>query len=210
MTRYVVMANGRGIRWGEHLGMPKHLIEYDGETLLRRIVRQVTERDPGSEIIISSKDPRYDTEGARRHAPAVNELELDRFVPELITDDVCFLYGDTLYSNAAIERIVRTSTDEMRFLGNERGIVAVRVGDGELMNRHLDHVRRLFLAGEIESCRGWQLYQSYAGQAFGEVRLEYGFTLMAEPTVGFNTPEEFEAFAQNAEAFSPLSDSARR
>src|SRR5699024_9463988 len=84
--RYVLMANGHGMRWGKHLGIPKHLISVDDETLIQRIVRQVRERDPNSDVVISSSNPLLETPGARRHAPQRNEIELDRFAPELVND----------------------------------------------------------------------------------------------------------------------------
>lgn len=192
--RYVVMANGKGTRWGGHRGIPKHLIEFDGETLLRRIVRQVSEADPTGEVVISASDPRYDTAGARRHAPQVNEIELDRFVPELISDEVCFLYGDTLYSTSAIRRIVHEPTVDIDFFGDERAIVAVKARNPDLLRSHLDRVRSLYLAGEIAHCRGWQLYQSYAGLPFGEIRVGPGFRTLREATIGFNTPEDHREF----------------
>ena len=78
--RFVIMANGHGTRWGGHSGIPKHLIEFEGETLLRRITRQLRALDPDAEVVISASNPDYETEGARRHTPRVNELEIDRFV----------------------------------------------------------------------------------------------------------------------------------
>ena len=72
--RYVIMANGKGIRWNDYLGIPKHLISVEEETLLERIVRQVTERNPTAEIIISSSDPRCETPGAIRYIPRRNEI----------------------------------------------------------------------------------------------------------------------------------------
>ncbi|MBN7794141.1 NTP transferase domain-containing protein [Microbacterium esteraromaticum] len=192
--RYVIMANGHGTRWGGHNGIPKHLIEFDGETLLRRIVRQVAEADPGADIVISASNPRYETEGARRHAPEVNEIELDRFVPELIVDEVTFLYGDTLYSTSAIAAIVAEPTTAIDFFGDERAIVAVKSVDRDLLLRHLDRVRRLFIANEIDACKGWQVYQSYEGLSFDDVVLGPRFRILDDATVGFNTPEEHTSF----------------
>lgn len=192
--RYVIMANGRGTRWGGHSGVPKHLIEFDGETLLRRIVRQVSSFNPGAEIVISASNPLYETEGARRHTPKVNEIELDRFVPELITDEICFLYGDTLYSTPAIQRIVATTTTEMDFFGDERAIVAVKSANSELLLSHLDRVRSLYLGGEISNCVGWQVYQSYDGLPFDEPQIGPRFHVLADATVGFNSPHEHETF----------------
>ena len=33
------MADGEGKRWGNYLGIPKHLIEIDGEPIIKRTVR---------------------------------------------------------------------------------------------------------------------------------------------------------------------------
>src|SRR5690606_5410011 len=105
-TRYVIMANGQGSRWDGYLGTAKHLLKLFGETLLERIVRQVSEHDAGAEIIISASNPQYDTPGATRHVPLRNDIELDRFVPEDINDNVCFLYGDAYYEDSAVKAIV--------------------------------------------------------------------------------------------------------
>lgn len=206
--RYVIMANGRGTRWGGHSGIPKHLIEFDGETLLRRIVRQVSEVDPGSDIVISSSNPDYETVGARRHSPRVNEIELDRFAPELVSDDVCFLYGDTLYSTSAIRTILAEPTTEIDFFGDERAIVAVKSADRELMLEHLDLVRGLYLTGQISSCKGWQVYQSYEGLPFDGVRIGPRFRNLDDAAIGFNTPDEHETFRkgirqENSDDYQP-------
>ncbi|QTV80569.1 hypothetical protein [Microbacterium sp. NIBRBAC000506063] len=84
----------------------------------------------------------------------MNELELDRFAPELFVDGVCFLYGDTLYSDEAMRHILATPVGDLDFFGDERGIVAVRAGDAEVLRTHFDRVRRLYLAGEIAACKG--------------------------------------------------------
>ena len=34
--KYIIMAAGMGTRWNNYLGVPKHLIELNGETLLGR------------------------------------------------------------------------------------------------------------------------------------------------------------------------------
>lgn len=192
--RYVIMANGRGTRWNSHRGITKHLIEFRGETLLRRIVRQVLAADPGSDVVISSANPAYDTPGARRHVPVRNELELDRFVPELIDEPVCFLYGDTLYADDTIAEIIATPPAELDFFGGLSGIIAVRSAAPETFRAHLERVRELYLAGEISECRGWQVYQSYEGLPFDEIRLGPAFHRTTGRAVGFNSPSDLEAF----------------
>ena len=192
--RYVIMANGKGTRWGGHLGIPKQLIEIEGETLLRRIVRQVSETDPQADIVISSSDHRHDTVGARRHEPERNEIELDRFVNELLVDDTCFLYGDTFYMDAAIQRIAANEEDGIEFFGDERSIVGVSVKDSRVMRVHLDIVREAYLTGHIDSCIGWQVYQSYEGQLGKPLNVNGNFTSVAGNVAGFNSPEDLRDF----------------
>ena len=150
--KYIIMADGKGTRWQNYNDIPKHFIEINGETLLARTVRLLKQGDPGCEVIITSHDPRYEVEGATRYEPKNNHLEIDRFTEELIADNVCFLYGDTYYSEEAAETIIKTEADDIHFFGNRRSIVAVKVADGELFRSHVDRVRQLFMEGKIEKC----------------------------------------------------------
>ena len=188
--KYIIMADGKGTRWQNYNDIPKHFIEIGGETLLGRTVRLLNEGDREAEVIITSHDPRYEVPGARRYEPLHNILEIDRFTEELIEDDVCFLYGDTYYSQAAMNTILQTGTEDMIFFGNERSIVAIKVKDGELFRGHVDNVRRLYLAGEIEKCIGWQVYQSFTGLPFGEKKIGPKYIVLEDGTEDFNSPED--------------------
>lgn len=188
--KYIIMADGKGTRWQNYNDIPKHFIEIGGETLLGRTVRLLNEGDREAEVIITSHDPRYEVPGARRYEPLHNILEIDRFTEELIEDDVCFLYGDTYYSKAAMNTILQTGTEDMIFFGNERSIVAIKVKDGELFRGHVDNVRRLYLAGEIEKCIGWQVYQSFTGLPFGEKKIGPKYIVLEDGTEDFNSPED--------------------
>ena len=101
--KYIIMADGKGTRWQNYNDIPKHLIEIGGETLLGRTVRLLKEGDPDGQVIITSHDSRYELPGAQRYEPKNNHLEIDRFTEELIEDQICFLYGDTFYSESAME-----------------------------------------------------------------------------------------------------------
>lgn len=190
------MANGRGTRWGNHMGIQKHLINVDGESLLQRIVRQVRSLDSTAEIIISSSNPCYEVFGARRYEPLRNEIELDRFVPELISDEICFLYGDTYYSDASMREIVEHEVSGVHFYGDLRSIIAVKSTNQSDLRHHLQRVRKLYLEGLIDNCIGWQLYQSVSNLPFTEKTITEKFLLVTGAT-GFNTPAEFHRFMQN-------------
>ena len=100
--KYIIMADGKGTRWNNYNNIPKHFIEVDGEMLLARTVRLLHLFDKECEVIITSHDERYEVEGATRYEPKENVLEIDRFTRELIEDNICFLYGDTYYSEESI------------------------------------------------------------------------------------------------------------
>ena len=189
--KYIIMADGKGTRWNNYHNIPKHLIEIGGETLLARTVRLLRENDALADIVITSHDPRYEVPGARRYEPRHNHLEIDRFTEELIENDACFLYGDTFYSEQVIKKIVQTPAEKLLFFGNERSIVAIKVADGALFRQHVDRVRELFLAGKIEKCIGWQVYQSFLGLPFGEKKIDAKYVLMKDGTEDFNSPEDY-------------------
>ena len=188
--KYVIMADGKGTRWNNHQDIPKHFIEINGETLLARTVRLLNEKDPGCQVFITSHDPRYEVEGAVRYEPKHNVLEIDRFTRELIEDNVCFLYGDTYYSDSSMDLIVGGEAEDMLFFGNEKSIIAVKVKDAELFRSHIQNVTDLFLAGKIKDCKGWHVYQSFTGLPFDVKQIGEKYIYIKDETKDFNSPED--------------------
>lgn len=190
--KFVIMADGKGIRWHNHLGIPKHLAEINGEPIISRTVRLLRDLTDG-EIIVTSHDERYEFEGSMRYEPLNNRLEIDRFTEELIEDDICFLYGDTYYTESALKTIICTKTEDMIFFGNSKSIVAVKVTDSVLFRYHLNRIKQLYISGKLQKCKGWQVYQSFVGQSFEEKPTPGDkFVLLDETTTDINTPEEYE------------------
>lgn len=191
--RFVIMADGKGTRWDNYMGIPKHLAKVNGEPILGRTVRLLNEMTEGkAEVIVTSHDERYEFEGSRRHEPLDNNLEIDRFTRELIEDDTCFLYGDTYYTEDALSAIINMEADDMLFFGNNKSIVAVKIKDAKLFEHHVQTVRDLYLAGKIERCVGWQVYQSVTGQDFTNKAVPAEkFIVLGNETTDFNTPEEY-------------------
>lgn len=186
------MADGRGSRWDNFMGHTKQHISFAGETLLERTVRLVHECDSAAEVIITSHDKSVDIPGAQRYEPKNNVLEIDRFTAELIGGDMCFLYGDVLYSEAAIKTVVsRRGQEPLLFFGSESSICAVLVGDGELFRSLYLELRGKFLAGEIDECKGWQVYHLYAGLPLAGRDIGKGYVLLDSFTRDFNTPEDY-------------------
>ncbi len=199
--KYVIMADGNMSRWEPGRERPKHLLEVGGETLLARLVRQLREAGPGAAVYITSRDPRYEVPGAVRYEPKHNLMEIDRFTGELIDDGTCFLYGDTYYTDGAVRTIMTCGAgDDLFFVGARHAVVAVKVNNAAVMRRHIERVRAAYLRGETRECKGWQLYQSYAGLPFGPIVRGDHFLQLEDGTQGFNTMEEYEQFLLEREA----------
>ncbi|MBR1763562.1 MAG: hypothetical protein IJ731_09415 [Eubacterium sp.] len=198
--RYIVMADGKGSRWENYSGVSKHLVEINGETLLARITNLLRKYDKNAEVIITAHKKEYETEGAVLYAPLHNEFEIDRFTRELIDDNICFLYGDTYYSEEAIKTIVETEADDLLFFGADKSIVAVKIKDGDLFRKHFERVRKLFVEGKIKQCIGWQVYLSFQNLDLEKKQIADKFILFNDSTCNFNSPDDIQRFFKTEES----------
>ncbi len=191
--KYIIMADGKGTRWANAEGIPKHLVKVGNETLLERSVRLIKEYDSKADIIITSHDKRYEIKDSTRYEPKNNVLEIDRFTEELIEDNVCFMYGDTYYSNDAMNTIVNTDikNSPLIFFGTEKSIVAIKVKDGNIFKSHVDNVRTLYKKGLIKKCIGWQVYASYTNASYDDKVISKDFIKLKDNTTDFNKYEEY-------------------
>jgi len=183
------MANGKSSRWHAETGGPKHLVVINGESLLERIVRQLAELKQ-ADIIITSGNPAYTVYGAKRHEPASNKLELDRFTTELIRDDCCFLYGDTFYTDAAMETIVEASVNDVIFAGNAKSIVAVIIKKKEPFLQAISKVRNAIKNAELTDGKGWHVYSAHVGQSLTSRDISKDF-LMVDGICNINTVADY-------------------
>lgn len=192
MKKIVIMADGKGIRWANHMNIPKHFAIVRGERLIARTVRLLKYEETNAEIIVTSHDKRYEFDGSRRYEPHNNHYEIDRFTDELIEDDICFLYGDTFYTEKTIKQVLLEQTSDILFFGNKKSIVAVKVMDSVLFRKHVKRVKTLYLEGKIDKCTGWQVYRSFTNQGFEkEIELKNKFIWVDDETTDINTPIEY-------------------
>lgn len=194
--RIVIMADGKGMRWDNHLGIPKHFALVNGEKLISRTIRLLNAHECSHEfeVIVTSHDKRYEFAGSKRYEPLDNKYEIDRFTAELIQDDMCFLYGDTYYTEDTLNQILDTEVMDILFFGNRKSIVGIRIKKSEIFKEHLNRVKRLYLAGKIKQCAGWQVYQSFVGQGFETpIEIKEKFVLVDDRTTDVNFPCDYEA-----------------
>lgn len=119
---YYILANGEGKRWGNYKGVPKHLIEIDGETLIDRTVRLLAKhRKKGEKIIIC---------GPYEHPKATTWLTKSPTKREAFQEiaehagktPFAILYGDSYHTEAfikdIIERPIKGFDEYISFGGN--------------------------------------------------------------------------------------------
>jgi hypothetical protein len=125
--RAIIMADGAGDRWlssvrgTEYQGLPKQLIQLNGQSLLERTVGLLYgfgHRD----VWITSHDSRMEVPGAKRYEPENNEHCLDKLQAcKPIWDTkygTMFLYGDVYYTADAIAKITKIPVkDKFLFFG---------------------------------------------------------------------------------------------
>lgn len=185
------MCAGEGKRWGNYKGVPKHLIEINGETLIGRTTR-LLKQNGIEDYIITSSDERYKQYG-NIMPQSHNDCEIDRF-EEIDEDEICYLYGDVYYTEDAINTIIKTPTDDILFFGSPYEIFAVKVVNKELFLFHKNRVKELYLNGEISRSIGWEIYRSLYHIPFNKHKVYTNYYLVLDETDDIDYPEDYENF----------------
>lgn len=195
--KYIIMAAGAGTRWDNYLGIPKHLIEINGETLLGRTTRLLKENGI-TNFIITTSDSRYEEYG--KTAPQTKfDCEVDRFEETLVDGPICYLYGDVYYTEDAIKTIIETEPEDVLFFGHEWEIFAIKIKDKELFFNNKSKVKKLYLSKEIDRCIGWEVYRCMHNLPFTEHIITDRYVKILDGTDDIDYPYEYEEFKQRWE-----------
>jgi GTP:adenosylcobinamide-phosphate guanylyltransferase len=186
MGKIIISAGGKATRWRHRGPTTKHLVVAQGETLLGRLVRQLRERSD-EEIFIRANDPAYHVEGTTLVGDCHDNKAFDMFCYDMLDDEVTFLYGDTFYSDTAIDTIMAQETPDILFMGTTESIVAISVGDVDTFKHHLERIKDY----PPELIRGWALYQSLNGLAQGDHSPLSNYLLITDMVVNVNTEEDY-------------------
>jgi len=194
--KYIIMCAGTGKRWNNHLGVPKHLVTINGETLLGRTTRLLKENGI-SDYIITGCNERYKKYGEVIEQTD-NDCEIDRFEEYPTDDDICYLYGDVYYTEEAIKTILNTDADDIMFFGGKWEIFAIKIKDKDLFYKHKHIVKDLYKQGIIDRCIGWEVYRSLHCINFNEHIISERYTEILDGTDDIDYPEDYANLIQNA------------
>lgn len=193
---YVLMCAGDGKRWNNFLGIPKHFVEINGETLIGRTTRLLKENGI-EDYIITTSDERYKQYG-RIRKQSNNDCEVDRF-EEVEDNEICYLYGDVYYTENCIKKIINTPTDDVLFFGSEMEIFGVKVKNKELFIENKNKVKQLYLENKIDRCIGWEVYKSINNLPLNEYAITNRFYLINDETDDIDCPKNYLEFKKNIE-----------
>jgi hypothetical protein len=114
----IVLAAGEGKRWGNYTGVPKHLLEIEGESLIQRTTRQISAYADRTYVV--GIDSSYKTDFSELFVPEQKQpaLEMHKFSSSraLWSERTVLLFGDAYYTDEAISTIVQDTEDFTFFL----------------------------------------------------------------------------------------------
>lgn len=205
------MAGGADTKWTDRGGESRrHFQLVSGERIIDRIVRQLTERGVTDIGIICPDIPGYDLPGTYRVAPTYDEWGHEALNGRDLwsdTDRTLQVYGDMIFADAAMDRVVGFARREWQMFGRF-GNGVVKGGGGELFATSFWPEHRetweaaLRQAIELKARRitkragSWEAYRIMAGAKGRRVGLHRHypglFTNIRDGlTDDFDTPEQF-------------------
>lgn len=195
--KYIIMAAGAGTRWNNYLGVPKHLIEINGEPLLARTARLLKENNI-TDYVITCSDPRY-----AQYGPTIpqtdHDCEIDRFEESVIDGPVCYLYGDVYYSEDAMKTIINESNGNILFFGSHQEIFAIKVENIDLFLQYKHKVKKLFLSKVIDRCIGWEIYKTMHNMPWRGIQIGDDYIRITDETDDIDYPSDYEYYKNKIE-----------
>ena len=177
--RVIILCAGEAKRWENHLGVPKHLINVDGETLIERTVRLTKRYAPDAEIFIVANEDTYQVAGATLYKPTLNpdNLEADNWLSSMPIwskeHRTYLIFGDIFFTEEAMERIfVYKPAKEWQVYGREHGsdftgkiweewfCLSFLPENHKLIEETLYTIREQRKNGEIKKAGGWEFYRT--------------------------------------------------
>lgn len=209
-VRTLILAAGDGTRWDLHTGVPKHLVDVEGETLLYRTVRQFAEL--GDVEIVAPADHRYVHPRARTSPARLDPAngDADRFASSLHRWDsaatMVLVFGDVWYSAAAVSATANLARGDLwswvaRFGPSPLTGKANGEGFAFVVPPYFHEVFRaaLWALIALPDARklGWDLYRLLDGLPPGEHRQGPHLTEVDDWTDDFDFPHDFDTWVAN-------------
>jgi hypothetical protein len=206
MTRVIIACAGGPGKWGNYLGVPRHLAPMDGEPLLHRTVRQLLAYPV--DIHVTAPEPeRYLIPGTSLHVvtrPAPNEYVSSR---HLWCRDgrTVLLLGDVYFTDDAIATILGYDGPLWRLFGRAGPSAVTGSPWGEvfgsswlprhhaMLDEHLQQVALAFAYGHSRRFTAWEVLRSVQRTPLNQHMVNpTWFGEIDDATDDLDTPADFD------------------
>ena len=215
-TTAIVIAAGEGSRWSEYLGVPKHLIDVGGETLLHRTVRQLADRVE-QVWVVARNDDRYRQHAGDTYTIDPSSSDMDKFYSgrALWEGHTLIVYGDTYFTAAAMDTIC-ADTDDWRLYCRPHGSTVTGSPYGECFAFSLPrsthsqvlsavvHVAGMHELGQTPRAGGWELYRAMLGLSLTEHVMGDHHTVIDDWTEDFDFPADYDLWRYRRALYVPI------
>lgn len=167
--KYIIMCGGVYPQWK----VPRQLLQLRGETIVERTIRLLRENNV-KDINISSNLSAFDHLGVpvlkheNKFVCCENGEWLDAFY--LTDEPTCYIFGDVIFSPAAIKTIVETTTEDIEFFASAppfasnypKGYAepfAFKVVNTQHFKEAIQTTRELWRRRKLYRAISWELWQ---------------------------------------------------
>ena len=116
--KYILLCGGMNSKEQKRFDKPRHLLEIKGEPIVARTIRLLRENGV-EDILISTDMPKlfeeFGVQIIKRYFGS-DSLWIKCF--PTISNPVCYLFGDVVFSPVAIAKIVETETEDVEFFAS--------------------------------------------------------------------------------------------
>ena len=213
MIECIIICAGEATRWNNYLGVPKHLINVDGETLIERTVRLLHKykcEDINVHIVVKDfVDDRYRVDGAKRFKAILNpdNVDADKFLSSKClwnkTGRTIVIYGDVWFTDESIKRIIRFKETDWTLFANFDECFAQSFYPIDI-TKHLNalfSIRDSYKRGDISRCGGWEHYRAFCDTDLVEHKVGPHFYLVFDKSDDFDFPEDYDLWIKRHEEY---------
>jgi hypothetical protein len=208
-THIIIIAAGDATRWGNHLGVPKHLIQIDGESLLERTVRLFSQEKNSKIFVVGPDDDRYRVKNTTLFTPIKNKYNhgVDKFINSSNLWNgygrTIVVYGDVYFTEESVNTILNYKSREWKlFCSFKKGECFAQ----SFYDEHVgQHIQSLFILTKLcneglKNTGGWSHYRVMNGKRDNLVgpAIDLGMAIPIEDiTNDFDYPNDYDKFMKS-------------
>lgn len=207
--KYIIMCGGTYEDWE----YPKHMAVVNGEPIVVRTIRLLRENGV-TDIAISTTNVKaflgLGVTILRHHNPYTLPKDTDASTPWLdafypMTEPVCYIFGDVVFSPRAIKTIVETETDSIEFFASAKPLPSIypkrwaepfayKVADTQRFFKAIAQTIELDKQGAFKRQPvSWELWQVIKGTPLNKVDYT-NYTVINDYTCDIDKPSDVELF----------------